>query len=636
MPSTQQISKGVLAAVLYVLLSTIAIFSIYAAESRAPKIDRGPKIVLPSERVVLPGEISFRTEQGPMGHLFTEFELWRVSKDQLTEKVWTALIESGDLTTASIDDGKFTTDSEGLLPWKRYAIRARHGSNAGTTDWGLKRTFRTDDGSEKVFNQGTVGDVEISIPLTSWQPIDDEALSACEFHPRSYYPGAIRVDGVYYPGSGLRVKGGCGSSRNLNGKAAFKANMSWDNPSVEGCPETRRYQGLKKLTFNNQVQDASFTHERIGYDFLNKLGVPVPRVAPVRLHVNDELWGLYLHVETIDRRFLSRRFESNDGMLYEAGYGCDLGDESCFEEKFDTDACDDPRAGDITTIDPLRSLHGRLSQLPVDNIYPKIRQIIDFDAYLTTWAAATVMGFFDGYPYNPNNYRVYHDPSNDRWTLIPTGIDQLFERDVNPFNPVGLLSVRCLAEKDCRIAFRKRLAEVIDVFEAGDYPAMARAIERQVEADVAMDPRREVSVAEWHEAVDKTISYMKRRPLELRELLARTEIEEQFDSEQHFSFHALTDPRGRRFVSIRWFFPVNEVSAEQQWVVAQGYFDALEARMDAFSLQGGSGTGVQSGSITVGFEDCQTAMFIYEPADMGFKKQIRTAPIDPKIWKYCS
>ena len=60
--------------------------------------------------------------------------------------------------------------------------------------------------------------------------------------------------------------------------------------------------------------------------------------------------------------------------------------------------------------------------------------------------------------------------------MIPSGIDQLFEKNVDPFQPVGLLSVRCLADADCEAAFRTRLAEVIDRFEAGNYAAMARAI----------------------------------------------------------------------------------------------------------------------------------------------------------------
>ena len=343
------------------------------------------------------------------------------------------------------------------------------------------------DGSEEVFNPEIISDIWLDIPIASWTPIDDAALTACEPHPRSYYPATVRIGGIDFPGSGLHVKGGCGSSRSLEKKAAFKVNLAWDDPAIAGCAPTRKYKGLKKLTINNQVEDSSYTHERIGYDFFQKLGIPALRSAPIRVNVNNRLWGLYLHLETIDRRFLARHFDSSDGMLYEADYDCDVGNEICFEPKFDTDPCDEPREGDPTDMTPLQRLNTRLAQIPRDDFYPAIDQIIDFDTYLTTWAAGAVMGYWDGYPNVANNYRLYHDLTDDRWTLIPSGIDQLFEEDVEPFEPAGMLSTRCLGEEDCKVAFVARLTEVLDVFEASDYPAMAQGIATQIRDDVEAD-----------------------------------------------------------------------------------------------------------------------------------------------------
>ena len=140
--------------------------------------------------------------------------------------------------------------------------------------------IESDNGSEAFFNPAVIGEIWLEIPPASWQAIDDEALSGCEPMYRSYHPGSVRIGATDFPGSGIRVKGGCGSSRSLDEKAAFKANLAWDDPAVEGCPESRKYMGVKKITLNNQVEDPSFTHERIGYDFFRKLGVPVPRAAP--------------------------------------------------------------------------------------------------------------------------------------------------------------------------------------------------------------------------------------------------------------------------------------------------------------------------------------------------------------------
>ena len=488
------------------------------------------------------------------------------------------------------------------------------------------------DGSNEIFNPDVIADVWLEIPDSSWAPIDDVALAGCGPHPRSYQPGSIKFGETEFPGSGIRAKGGCGSSRELDEKAAFKANLSWDDPDVPGCPQIREYKGLKKFTFNNMVEDASYTHERIGYDFLQKLGIPVPRVAPVRLHVNQQLWGLYLNIETVDRRFLARRFESREGMLYEADYGCDVGEESCFEPKFDTDACDEPRQGDPTDMTPLQDLNSRLAQIPTNNFYPAIDKVIDFDAYLTFWAAASVIGYWDGYPNDANNFRIYHDLSDDRWALIPTGFDQLFEKDVNPFKPVGMLSKRCLANRDCKSAFKAKLAEVIAIFEASDYPAMARDIAAQIEEDVKADPRKETSNDQWRVAVADTVRYMQRRPGQLREILSR---EDQVKSGQDFYFHTLTGPKGKRFILVSWVIQELEDGSSPRWMTAKGFFEQINATLDAFELTGGGAAGVKVGTVIIDFVDCKTAKFHFAPENDSLKAQTRIAQIDSDIWVYC-
>jgi hypothetical protein len=488
------------------------------------------------------------------------------------------------------------------------------------------------DGSEEIFNPANIGEVWLDIPSLSWTPIDDEALTACEPHSRSYHLGSVKFGTADFPGSGVRVKGGCGSSRTLEEKAAFKAHLSWDDPAIPGCPQIRTYKGLTKFTFNNQVEDASYTHERIGYDFFQKLGIPVPRAAHVRVHVNKQFWGLYLNLETFDRRFLARHFDSSGGMLYEADYGCDIGEESCFEAKFDVDSCDEPLVGDPTDMTPLQGLNTRLAQLPNDDFYPAVNQIVDFDTYLTMWAAASIMGFWDGYPNDPNNYRIYHDPSDDRWTLLPSGIDQLFEENVNPFKPAGMLSIRCLAEEDCEAAFRSKLAAVLDIFEASDYPSMARAIEEQISAEVTADPRKEVSVSEWHAAVNSTVQYIQRRPGELRDLLSRP-VEKA--ARQDFYFHMSTDQNGDKFAFVTWIAPSADTASGHRWLTAKGYFEGLSATMDARATTGGSADGVKVGTVVINYSDCETVAFHYSPDDESLADQSRIASVDPGLWKYC-
>jgi hypothetical protein len=242
------------------------------------------------------------------------------------------------------------------------------------------------------------------------------------------------------------------------------------------------------------------------------------------------------------------------------------------------------------------------------------------------------MGYWDGYPNDPNNYRIYHDPSDDRWTLLPTGTDQLFEKNVDPFHPVGMLGKRCLADDDCEAAFRARLADVADLFEKSDYPSMVRAIAKQIRPAVEADARREFSMDEWTEALENTVAYMQRRPGEIRSMLLPRPSPEPTED---FYFHALTDPNGDRFIFVTWVDPGNENDPGVKWFTAKGHFEQLNARLDAIQMVGSSSAGVKIGEVVVDFVDCDTAAFTYTPTNDPGARQSRIEEIDSEIWKYC-
>jgi hypothetical protein len=480
-------------------------------------------------------------------HLESEAEIWRTGGGELLLLAWSVRLEpdleTGEIAASfSLADGELQgiSSETGLLDWEDYAVVVRHrilGEGEGCsrwTEWSEPRVFRTDDGSTYLFDDGQILDVELTIGPESFDAINAEARPpGCVPYQRDYYSVDATVDGETFSGAGGRVKGGCGSARTLDQKAAFKVNLSWDDPSIAGCPETRRVHGVKRLTLNNQVQDRSFVHERIGYHFYKLMGVATPRVANVRLGVNGEPWGFYLNVESIDRRMLSRWFESNGGMLYEGTYFCDLvppnvpesedDDSMCLSRKFSDDVCDgNPDPGDDPkTYSPLRDFVTAIDAIPDGAFFDSMPQLIDRQAFLSLWAADAIMGHWDGYAYDIiNNYRVYHHPVTDLWTIIPTGIDQTFDRDVDPFAVSGILASRCLAEPACEQAFVDRLREGLAAFESADLTAMVEAIDAQITEEVAADPRKEGSVADYDNARAATVDFIARRPDEIRAYIA--------------------------------------------------------------------------------------------------------------------
>ncbi len=509
-----------------------------APELTAPLPDRID--VIPDSLVIEAS--AFADPDAGAAHARSEFEIWRLAGGEPVLKVWSAAVDDpARLTGVTLADGIFAVGVT-LDAWADYHVVARYSDGEACSAWGewsAPIAFRTDDGSTFWFAPDAVRDVHIEIPPESAAAIDAQAIPpGCVPFLREYYPGSVVLDGQRYDGAGVRTKGGCGSSRNLSGKASFKINLSWNDPGVSGCPEERRNHGLKRLTLNNMVQDRSYVHERLAYRFYQLMGVPTPRASHARVFVNDELWGLYVNVETIDRRFLSRWFEDNDGMLYEGTYSCELvppnvppsgEDTYCLSRKFHPNDCE-PVAedGDPENYAPLRAMVNQLDALyqtldgdPLASFYPEIEALFDFDTFLSMWAVETIIGHWDGYVIRiVNNYRVYHDPEVDRWTFIPTGVDQTFVEHTQLSELTGRLAQRCNADEDCRAAFLARLAQAVDVFEQADLGSLAETIRAQIAPFVMNeDPRKEGSYEQFQGQVDATIAFIDSRAAEIRAAL---------------------------------------------------------------------------------------------------------------------
>ncbi|HEY2905989.1 MAG TPA: CotH kinase family protein, partial [Vicinamibacterales bacterium] len=83
--------------------------------------------------------------------------------------------------------------------------------------------------------------------------------------------------------------------------------------------------GLTSFVLRNNTTDWTSMHERISMQLFQRLGVPAPREAHTKLFINGAYVGLYSIVESIDKNFLARTRNENDGYLYK--FDRNLGDE---------------------------------------------------------------------------------------------------------------------------------------------------------------------------------------------------------------------------------------------------------------------------------------------------------------------
>ena len=313
--------------------------------------------------------------------------------------------------------------------------------------------------------------------------------------------GAVELLGTTIAPVLVTIKGGYGSNRDLDEKAAFRLNL---DRFVDG----QRLRGLEHLTFNNMVQDPSGVHEDISYQLFRDAGVPACRVAHVELYLNGDYRGLYLHVETNDDQFIKRHFEDPNGNLYEGAYGADV-------TPWSVDAMERDELGsdDVDDRSEIEALTAFLEQPPSEELMPAFENLFDVDRTLKMLAGEVVIEHWDGYFYSPNNFRLYHEPSLNRWTLIPWGLDQTLVYDDwwgggDIHGPSGKIADWCLAIDSCKARYNLALWEMAERLIAQDVEGRVAELHDRILPYFDADPYKEASTYDMENAGEGTIDFV--------------------------------------------------------------------------------------------------------------------------------
>ena len=179
----------------------------------------------------------------------------------------------------------------------------------------------------QLFDKDQVMSVNIIMDEDKWKDMLENATK------EEYYSCDIEINGTTYKNVGIRPKGNTSLSQVASDDTTdrFSFKIEFDH-YVDG----QTCLGLDKICFNNIISDATYMKEYLSYDILNSIGVDTPLYSYVNISVNDENWGLYLAVESIEESFLERNYGTTSGKLYKPetmGMGGKERDNQKAEEK---------------------------------------------------------------------------------------------------------------------------------------------------------------------------------------------------------------------------------------------------------------------------------------------------------------
>lgn len=269
-----------------------------------------------------------------------------------------------------------------------------------------------------------------SFYLTFSQPNYWSQLQA-NYASKTNLPATLVVDGVTYDSVGVRFKGQ--TSYSMAGSTEKKS----FNISTDFIHSSQDLMGYKTMNLNNCFGDESFLRE-VFYQHQIRKHIPSAKSAFVKLYINGENWGVYPHVQQLNKQFLKEWFMTNNGTNWRcdapAGTGGGgpggpswgdgtaainyLGEDTTDYQQYYTLKSTDETNPWQFLVDASRALD-TVSDAHMEDVLNNY-----FDVDRTLWYLASEIEFSDddGYVYKGKmDYYVYHEAETGR--MVPLEYD---------------------------------------------------------------------------------------------------------------------------------------------------------------------------------------------------------------------
>lgn len=157
-----------------------------------------------------------------------------------------------------------------------------------------------------LFDKKSIGEIRLTLPVKNWV----SALDSMRIYGMGLMSGSVTVDGAKYDGVGVRFRGDksyqTGIKRN---PFTIKLNSSYPD---------QNHQGYVSLKLSSSLRDPSMVREVLFHEIAGKY-MPSSQAVYTKLYVNDEYIGVYVNLESIDKKFLEMHYGSSGNAFFKAG-----------------------------------------------------------------------------------------------------------------------------------------------------------------------------------------------------------------------------------------------------------------------------------------------------------------------------
>src|SRR3954468_1763892 len=279
--------------------------------------------------------------------------------------------------------------------------------------WAQSTTTTTavPDPADPFFDGAVLQDIFLTINSRDWTSLKEHFLD------NTYYPCDMKWNGQTVRNIGIR-------SRGTGSRSGVKPGLRVD---FDRYTSDQKFLGLKSFILRNNTQDPSGMRERLSMSLFKRMGMVVEREAHARLFINGVYAGLFTIVESLDKTFLKKNFNENDGHLYE--YHFDNAAATPFN--FGYPGPDPglyvpvPFKPETNESDPQGEVIERLfwaANVAGDAVWrTAIEEFLDMKKFIRHLAIENFLAEEDGLTgdYGPNNFYFYRFLNTHKFTFLP-------------------------------------------------------------------------------------------------------------------------------------------------------------------------------------------------------------------------
>ena len=261
-------------------------------------------------------------------------------------------------------------------------------------------------------NTEHVSEVKIIFKQTNWDYILDSFYVAGD---KERILASVWVDGIYYDSVGIRYKGFSSVSVDRD-KNPFNIKLDYIR--------NQNHFGVDKIKLGNVIQDPSFVREVLSYSIARNY-MPSSHANYCKVYINDDFWGIYTSVESVDNSFLAQYYGDSDGVFIKGNPSVvnQNGENSNLANSLGTDISNYYNYYELKSDTGWATFYKLIDKL--NNDPSSLEEILNIDRTLWMHALNYTLINFDSYIGYSQNYYLYED-KNGQFNPILWDMNQSF------------------------------------------------------------------------------------------------------------------------------------------------------------------------------------------------------------------